>query len=254
MKLMTYNILNGGEDRFDGIIDIINNESPDFLMINEANTFEREENKKLKLLAEKTGLPNYHLALSGEYDYHVAVFSKLPFSKLEEIKPLMRAGINIVLKTEIGEVSIIGTHLTPYTEAQRLPEIKRIIETQKSFPNKILMGDMNSLSPHDGYDESMIKDFNEMQMKKFTENRKLCFNAIHKIESAGYKDVGFLQKQNKIYTAPTSINEANAHSNMRLDYFFVSENLLEKVINYKVLKDDLTEKSSDHYPVIMELE
>jgi exonuclease III len=133
MKLMTYNILNGGEAGVNLIIEVVKQANPDILTINEANTF--ITNTKIpETISEKANLPYYHIAHSGEQDYHVAVFSRYPFKKLEEIKPLMRAGILVVVNTDIGEIAIIGTHLTPYTEDLRLPEIQRITDVLKQFP------------------------------------------------------------------------------------------------------------------------
>jgi len=116
---MTYNILNGGEGNFDAVIQVVKNESPDFLTINEANGFEENDSRKLKDFSNKTGFPHYQLALSGEYDYHVAVFSKKPFKVVKEVIPLMRAGILVVIETNFGDLSIVGTHLTPYTLHRR---------------------------------------------------------------------------------------------------------------------------------------
>lgn len=254
MKLMTYNILNGGEGDFEAVIQVIKDESPDFLTINEANGFDGNDSQKLKEFSQKTELPYYKLALSGEYDYHVAVLSRKPFKEVKEIKPLMRAAILVLIETDFGDLSIIGTHLTPYSEDLRLPEIDLITGEQKQFANKILMGDMNSLSPSDGYDERMINDFNEMQLKKYTTDGKLRFDAINKIMSYGYCDTALIFNKQKEYTAPTSINEYQAHSNMRLDYIFVSESLKNKVASYSVIKNSLTEKASDHYPVVAILE
>lgn len=166
MKLMTYNILNGGEAGLDLVIDAIKSESPDYLTINEANTFAENESKILKEFADKTGFQYYELALSGEYDYHVAAFSKFPLKNVKKLQPLMRACVISVIETELGDISIASLHLTPYTEDLRHPEIDLILEYQNRFENRILMGDMNSLSPDDGYDSAMIKGFNEMQLKK----------------------------------------------------------------------------------------
>lgn len=253
MKLMTYNILNGGEGNFAAVIQTIIKESPDLLVINEANGFEKNNGQKLADFSNKTKFPHYKLALSGEYDYHVAMFSKNPFKEIKEIKPLMRAGIVAVIKTELGEISFIGAHLTPYAEDLRLPEIDLLAKQQKNYPNKVLIGDMNSLSPHDGYNENIIGSFNGMQLKKFTTNGKLRFDAINKIMSYGYADTALIFNKQKEYTAPTSINEYHAHFNMRLDYIFVSESLKKKVTNYSVIKNPLTDKASDHYPVVVEL-
>jgi exodeoxyribonuclease-3 len=116
------------------------------------------------------------------------------------------------------------------------------------------MGDMNSLARYDNYDEKMIKTFNKMQMKKFTTDGKFRFDAIDKILSTGYVDAAYTMNKNKDYTAPTSINEYDAHSNMRLDYIFLSQSILPYLSDYNVVKNELTEKASDHYPVTVTLE
>ncbi|MFH0979559.1 MAG: endonuclease/exonuclease/phosphatase family protein [Candidatus Roizmanbacteria bacterium] len=254
MKLMTYNILNGGNERLSTIIEIIKKESPDYLTINEANTFAKDNNKILKEVANKTSFRFFDIALSGEYDYHVAVFSKYPFKKITKLQPLMRACLVAQIDSVFGELSIASLHLTPYTEDLRHPEIDRIVEYQKKFQNRILMGDINSLSRQDNYDQGMIKDFNDMQIKKFTTDDKLRFDAIEKIRNVGYYDCALEMGKNKESTAPTSINEYEAHSNMRLDYVFLSKTLLPHLKQYNVIKNSLTEKASDHYPVSVLLE
>ncbi len=81
---MTYNIFNGAVDKLSQIIEIVNSESPDYLTLNEANTFANNDNEILKKFAQATNLPHFDLALSGERDYHVAVFSKYPLKKNPE--------------------------------------------------------------------------------------------------------------------------------------------------------------------------
>src|SRR4030042_642302 len=122
----------------------------------------------------------------------------------------MRAGIMAIVDSSVGELSIISTHLTPYSEDLRLPEVDLLVKTQKPYTNKILLGDMNSLSKHDGYKEKMINSFNEMQMKKFTFTGHLRFDVVGKLELNGYHDTALLFKKNKEYTAPTSLNEYQA--------------------------------------------
>ncbi len=250
---MTYNILNGGEDRFESIIKVVSSENPDFLVINEANGFEKNGNQKLDKFSEKTGLLHFKLALSGEYDYHTAVFSRYPFKEVREIKTLRNAGILVVIETKLGEISIAGAHLTPYTEDLRLSEIDLIANQQKQYPNKILMGDMNSLSVIDGYNEKMIKGFNNTQLEKFTTDGKFRFDTINKITSLGYVDTAVIFGKQKECTVPTKINQDEAHLiNMRVDYIFVSDSLKNKVKSYSIIKNALTEKASDHYPVVIE--
>lgn len=199
------------------VIDVVKNVSPDYLTINEANTFADGDNKTLKDFADKIGFKHYELALSGEYDYHVAALSKYPFKEVSKLQPLMRACMVVCIETELGEISVASLHLTPYTEDLRHPEIDLTLKHQSKFENRILMGDMNSLSPDDDYDQKMIKDFNEMQLKKFTTNGKLRFDAITKILTTGYIDSGVKLGRNREHTAPTTINEYSAHSTSEVE-------------------------------------
>src|SRR5579872_2294388 len=130
MKLMSYNIIDGGAERLPLIADMIKKEAPDYLTVNEANTFAKNNHKILKEIAQQIGLPYYDIALSGEYDYHVAAFSKYPFKQILKLQPLMRACLITLIDTELGEISIASLHLTPYSEDQRHPEIDLIIRSQ----------------------------------------------------------------------------------------------------------------------------
>ena len=246
--------MDGGTNRLDLILEIIKTENPDFLIINEANGFEKNDNQKLNKFSEEIGLPHFKLALSGEYYYHTAVFSKYPFEEIKEIKPLRNAGIFAVIETQFGEMSIIGAHLAPYAEEARLSEIDSIIGQQKQYPNKVLMGDMNSLSAEDGYDTAMIKGFNETQLNKFTTNGEFRFDVINKIISSGYSDSAAIFGKQMISTVPTEIKQDKAHlTNMRVDYIFISDSLKDKIKSYLVIKNNLTLKPSDHFPLAAEI-
>lgn len=254
MKLMTYNIFDGGEDRLSLIKEIVRDINPDYLTINEANGFSDNNNRILNKFAEDLEFKYFDLALCGEYDYHVAVFSKKKFTLIKKLQPLQRACIITSLETDIGTLSIASLHLTPDSEDLRNGEIDLIIENQKNNNIRILTGDMNSLSRYDEYKKSLIKDFNETQLRKFTTNEEFRFDAIDKILSSDYIDVAVELGENSDSTVPTPANEDDAHSKMRLDYFFVSDLLKSKLISYSVIKNNKTDKASDHYPIVMDLE
>ena len=253
MKLMTYNLLNGAADTYEKVVTVVKEENPDFLTLNETNGFEKNEMQKLKDFATQTHFSNFHLALSGEGDYHVAVFSKKPFKELREIRPLARAGVLATVDSEFGELCIVGTHLTPYTETARLPEIDLLTKEQGQYIHKVLMGDLNSLSFEDNYEEKIVQEFNPMQLKKFTFENKLCFDVTRKLKEYRYVDPAVLLGKNDEKTAPTHVNELEAHSNMRLDYILVSDSLKSRVSDYAVVKNSLTNVASDHYPVTVTL-
>jgi len=251
---MTYNILNGAVDTFEKVSNVISTEQPDILVINEANGFDLDGESKLKSLSEIIDLPYHDLALCGDGgEYNVAILSREPLAGVSHLDGFARAAIGIELTTKLGTVSLIGTHLSPFGEKERIAEIKRIIKAQEKYDHKIVLGDLNSLSPKDDYDPAMVFAFNAMQTKKFTAKERLIFDAINTFSEASYVDPAVITGQQKIYTAPTSINEFQAHSNMRLDYVLMSPRVADKLKAYKVIKNDISGHASDHYPVVVEL-
>ncbi len=169
------------------------------------------------------------------------------------MQPLARACLVAVIDTEFGQLSIASLHLTPFSEDLRHKEIDLVVDLQKQYPNKILMGDMNSLSRMDNYDENIVKEFNEIQLKKFTKEGNTRYDAIDKILSTGYYDTAVQASKNEKYTVPTKSNLDAAHAQLRLDYIFVSQSLLDHLNRYDVIKNDLTDEASDHYPIVAEL-
>ena len=253
MKLMTYNILDGAINTLLQVIEIVNQTSPDFLTLNEANTFAENDHKLLEEFADKTNFSHFEIALSGEGNYHVAVFSKFPFIETKKLQPLSRACLITTINSPFGLLSVASLHLSPFSEDTQHGEIDLIVNAQKEYPNRILMGDLNSLSRIDKYDEKIIDKFNEAQRKKFTKDGELRYDAIDKILSVGYFDPAIKMDKNMEPTVPTAANKDNTHGNMRLDYIFLSESLMPHLLNYSVIRTKLTDQASDHYPVTIEL-
>jgi exodeoxyribonuclease-3 len=252
MKLMTYNILDGGKDRLGLIISVIKSESLDILVINEANDFKNNEDKFAKRFSTEIDLPNYAIA-STEWGYDVAIFSKIPFTKSEVLMPNKRAALSFEIDSEFGPISIVGTHLSPDSEAVRVAEIGLIMRSHENSENRIIMGDMNALSRRDNYSFSVVNGFNDKQLKKFTRDGKPLFDVTDTIYKVGYHDAAVHMNKNKETTVPTPSNKDKAHANLRLDYVFLSESLLTHLIDYKVVKNEITDKASDHYPVVTTL-
>jgi len=50
------------------------------------------------------------------------------------------------------------------------------------------------------------------------------------------------------------VNRDPYHAELRLDYIFVSDSLRENVASYSVVKNALTDKASDHYPIVVSLD
>lgn len=252
MKIMTYNILGEDDQRIPDALAAIKAVHPDFLAIQEANQFTKNENHYLHLFSKELGLPFYELSHATEHDYHVASFSKYPFKRVQKLKGFRNAALETIIMCELGEVSICNAHLTPYTEEERVVEVHRIIEAQKDSSQRIILGDLNSLSLHDNYSIDSIV-INESQRRKFTNNGELQLQVTTVIEASGYIDAMYRAGMNHTNTVPTPVNADTAHGTMRLDYLFVSNSLIDCVKSVDVLKNELTNRASDHYPIVAEL-
>jgi len=160
-----------------------------------------------------------------------------------------------VVRSNLGDISVITGHLHPETENHRLKEIDFILKEQSTFDHFILMGDLNSLSIRDGYEEDIISSFNDKQITKFTANKRFRFNVMKKLYDAGYIDSFVEKKQNQIKTIPTTSNVDAAHATpLRLDYILVSRSLREYIKGVSVVKNKTTHQASDHYPIVCELD
>ncbi len=248
---MTYNILDGGAKRLPTIAQVIKQRSPDYLTINEANMF--LDKNIIKRFADTTQLPFFDVAQSSEFDYHVAIFSKYPLKKVFKLNNFMRACMVALIDSPLGELSIASLHLAPYSEDIRLKEIDTVLSFQNNYKNSILMGDFNSLSPRDNYNPEIVESFNTTQLKKFADRGKLRFDVVEKVFRSGYIDAALDFMKNGENTVPTPSSTDAAHAALRLDYIFLSTLLGPYLKEYHVIKNELTNVASDHFPVCVTL-
>src|SRR3989338_3592642 len=151
MKIMTFNIYRGGVDgeisRIPHINAVIGEAAPDFLAIQEANNFEKEDFKRLNEIKAGSGLEYATLAEGflkpNGRSFHVASFSRYPYKTIEKFEKgrWVNAGINAVIETEYGEIAIFNAHLTANSEADRLKELAMVLKTQARYEQKIILGD-----------------------------------------------------------------------------------------------------------------
>ncbi len=252
MRILSYNIFEGGRNGLDKIIRIINTYSPDILLLQEANSFLDNDGSVARDFSVSINMPFYEIAKSGEYDYHVATFAKVPFKSVQKIEHFRNAALAVYIVTDQGEMVIFNTHLSPYKEDDRIKEIDQLLEVAKQNGNVVVAGDFNSLSIDDNYPVDIVENFNERQINKFTTEGQLRFDVMSTLRASGMIDCG---NDKKIPTAPTKANKDPEHESvqLRLDYIFVSESLKTRVKDFQVLKTTETDQASDHYPLLLNL-
>jgi len=256
---MLYNLDHGGRKgnnlyaRWPALIKTIKSINPDIAVLLEC--WDWEEKKQFKKFAEKLGYPYYYFS-SSNTKHHIGLVAKIKPAKIKKYRKNFHHSVLQAHFDQPLDFNIFGVHLSPKTEAARLEEAKRIIKLAESNQPAIVIGDFNSLSPLDGYNEKkLIGQFQKNNISKFGKN-KLEKRAIAKILKAGLIDIYKIQHQDKKlhYSVPSQYCQDCDHAaKMRLDYAFIDKSLIKIVTASKIIKNRLTDKSSDHYPLVLEL-
>ena len=251
MKIMTFNIWEGGIDnlgsRTDYIVDVIKEANPDFLALQEANNFDKDSNALLKKISKDIALPYYALSPGALQKngkrYHVVILSRYPLREEHRFSDFIFncAALSVVIDSPLGELSICNLHLHAYSESKRLNELKVILKYQSQYKNHMLLGDFNSLSHKDEYDTKTLE----------VENRFDVTDILNNNYTDVASDLELLSKS----TFPTPINKDTSFTKpIRIDYIFLTPSLTAHIKNPTVIKTAISEKASDHYPVILTLE
>jgi len=274
MKLMTFNILWGGIDKYRSRIDfikkVIREVSPDFLALQEVDNFEKDNNKLLKELSQDSGLQYYALSHgpiqgNGErYKYSVASLSRYPLEKKHAFSdsPLQYAALSTVIDSPLGELSVCNVHLNlgeyrwnngsqmwemkpgksgKGLENKRLEELEIILKHVSGYKNQILLGDFNSVSADDNYDLATLEMEHRFDVVKLLQQDHVD-TALH---------LGLANRS----TYPTLVNKnPDFIRSVRIDYIFVSRSLAAHIKKASVIKTPVSKQASDHYPFVVTLE
>jgi len=246
MKIMSFNILEGGIDeqgsRIEYIREVIKVVSPDFLALQEANRFDEDNNKLLKEISQDIGLPHYALSpgsvqKSGK-QYHVVSLSRYPLKNIHMFsgQPFLNGALLTLVDSPLGELAICNLHLDTYSEDRRLKELDIILKHVSKHTNQILLGDFNSISSDDNYNLETL----EVEAR---------FDVID-ILKRNYVDIAFYLELDDRTTSFASLNtNPDFTKPIRIDYIFVTPSLAAYITDAAVIKTSTSERVSDHYPL-----
>lgn len=247
MRIISYNILEGmkndttaGKKLF---ANWVKSYDPDILALEECNKFTQ---LTLEELAHSYGHP--YAVIVKEKGYPVGITSKYPIVNIQKINDNMTHGF-IVCK--INDLNVIVLHLNPHHYKKRREEIQNILSTIAAAPAQkkwIIMGDFNSLSPldKDNYADGKLLAYLKSQKQKFSfhenlvDDKALDFEVQQKILDFGFKDTA------------KSMETGKEPKGSRIDYVYVTKDLIGEVTRAHFIRDDFTASYSDHKPVIME--
>lgn len=237
LKVLSYNIWVGGEDRLPAIAAVIRGQRPDAVALLEATSRANAE-----ILARELGM---ELAF-GEANnaVHVAWLSRLPIRRwINRRLPILgKTLLEIAVAWEETEVRLFATHLAsrhdPHPPVEEVPAILDLLHPLADQPH-LLVGDLNALRPGDPvgtppHGEEKWGDAADGAPRQ----------ALRYILDAGYVDCyRALHPQGPGYTYPSDA------AWMRLDYVFASPPLAARLHACDLVAGDEAKRASDHLPI-----
>lgn len=254
MRWMTYNILKGGQTRLPELLEIIAEQRPDVLALQECNDFDRDGEARLREVQRALGMQGV-LGRSSS-GYHVALLLRDATWELTHRSGarFARAWAGAVVQVAGLRLQAISVHLNPHEPPARLREVEQLTALLSPELPTLIMGDFNAVSARDVPRMQPGQWAPRFRARHLTaDGQRLDTRALRRLEEAGLVDLAAAHQPQPALTRPTALY---AHRNMpaqRLDYIFATPDLAGRVQRVAVLDDPRTQRASDHLPVVADV-
>lgn len=251
LRVMTYNILNGGRGRETLLLEVVQTVNPDVLLLQEVY-----DDAFLKMLAQ--ALQMEYFFGTGNRKRTVALLSRLPIRNVKSVHPLWPIWHNFV-HAEIEYLPhqflhVLGIHqvanLAVLFEGWRYWEARYILNYLQGHPSEkcLLAGDFNAIAPNEKVTTATMPSWLRWIIR-LQGNRVYHFSIQAFLQHGFVDSFRFLNGAESGYTLPPPI------PNARLDYVFVNEQFKPYLKHCWVVRtSDAADRASDHYPVVAEFE
>ncbi len=251
---MTWNIKTGGGTRLAAVVAVLRRERPDLLALQELRDFGRHDGRRMREVAEATGM-TAHLAPSA-FGQPVAVLARPPLelARTRAVRwRLHHAAASAVVPTAQGPLTVVSTHLNPFSPYRRMREARWLAARYASGRRLVLLaGDLNALDPRTDHADALARLHPLYRRRHLAADGTADTRAIAAFEAAGFVDLWRGDGDGR--TAPTTEGGGREFSGMRLDYVLGSAPAAARARNLRVVRGDETEHASDHYPVVVDLD
>jgi len=248
LKIVSYNLFRGAQVTRNELVLFLNQESPDIVCLQEVNGWQANDFEVLKDVAQKINMTAYVYG-DSHTDYKLVTLSKYPIIDSTIYKDgVWHSMIDSFLKVDGKDLRVINIHLNPNSEILRKNEIENLLLRLDENVPALILGDFNSISRQDRYPDDLRDQLRVAGIDKFGEN-ELRYDVTDLLESSGYIDIG---ASFNIFanTVPTRSNiDKNHIVPLRLDYIYGNQAVKDNIKNISVVKSDLTDIISDHYPI-----
>ncbi|NJC70481.1 endonuclease/exonuclease/phosphatase family protein [Planosporangium thailandense] len=259
LTVMTYNIKYGGRDgRLDSIIRVITAQRPDVLALEELAGFPRDGGRLMRRVADATGMRAF-LARSRLGGQPVAVLVRQPAAVRSAgsiRRPFHHAAAEVTVATDRGPLTVIGTHLYPFSGGRRGWEAGWLASRADPGRMVLVMGDLNTLDPWTDHTDQLRTLAPHYRSRHLTRSGEVDTRAVRRLADAGFVDlfraVGDRPGAQR-HTVPTAHGGGQEFARMRLDYILGTPPVARLARSCRVVSGadcGDCETASDHYPLV----
>jgi exodeoxyribonuclease III len=255
LRFMTWNVKTGGSGgRLGALVSLIERERPDILALQELRDFQRHGGRRMREVAEAVGMTPF-LAPSV-FGQAVAVLVRPPLRIVSWSAVRWRlhhAAASVVVPTTAGQLTVVSTHLNPFSPYRRMREARWLAARHRPAQGPVLLaGDLNSLDPGTDHRERLARLPERYARRHRGPDGDPDTRAIAAFAAEGFVDLG----AGGDFTVPTTRGGGQEFSDagMRLDYLMASPSIAALAGPPQVVRGGEAEFASDHYPLAVELE
>lgn len=253
MRLVSYNILDGGEGRADPIAEVILAQKPDIVAIVEADNAD--------VLARLASRLKMDFVCGQGKKSSVALFSRWTIRESTNhgaIEKISKACLEATIVDEAGNEWLVGAlhlpaHALEEDEQQREGEVRKVLDAfaphRKARRPHILCGDFNSNSPTQKINIARCKPSTQKEYNK--NGNEIPRRVIKRMLSTGYLDS--LEAVNANFAA-TNGSFTTQFPGQRVDYIFTHGFDRSLITKAWIETDRLAKYASDHFPIGVEIE
>jgi exodeoxyribonuclease-3 len=166
---------------------------------------------------------------------------------------LHHAAAVALVPTGRGPLTVVSTHLNPFSPYRRMREARWLAARYRSARRLVVLaGDLNALDP--GTDHAAeLAGLRPLYRRRHTDAAGgVDTRAMAAFAAAGFVDLWPRVGAGDGRTAPTSAGGGEEFSGMRLDYVLATAPAAERAHAGHVARGGPAEHASDHYPLVID--
>jgi exodeoxyribonuclease-3 len=250
MRLLTYNILKGGQGREAHIVEVIQSVAPDVVVVQEVL-----EVGRFRQIATALGMSPYLAQSQGRLPLRVGLLSRLPVVDFRTLRlwPVWPGCLQATVRLANGHfLTVFGLHLAAYypwfLEWWRTHQVRALLRyVRRAAPGlHLLAGDFNAIAPGD--QASLAKAPLWVKAQAWFQ-----LGYIPRWALGPLLDVGYVDCFRKLHPEEDGFTLPSVRPQVRLDYVLAAPSLNDALRECRVITSakEVT-MASDHLPVLAE--